>query len=729
MNSIVNLYGIIEKVIYKSPENGFTVCALKVSARETVTVTGTLPSVHRGESVSLSGSWGFHPKFGRQFIAKECTAQLPTNVVGIKKYLSSGLIKGIGQKFAKKLVDRFGEKTLEIIDEKPQRLFEVDGVGKKRVEAIINAWKEQKSISQVMVFLQARDVSTAFAVKIYKTYGQNSLAKIQENPYRLVGDIWGIGFKTADTLALKLGFTSNSLYRIAAGIVHCISEVIGNGHLYAKIPDVKRGTIEILELSDQDDAPSLVKEALHNLYNQEKIKVITHDEKHYITLPQYYFSEKGIANKIKRLNKTACYYTFDYDKIYKEVVKPDARGIYLNEDQQRGIISCLQNKISIITGGPGTGKTTLIKKLLEVLEINNVRFYLAAPTGRAAKRMFEGTGKPTKTLHRLLEFTPAQMGFSKNEQNSLDLDFLIVDEASMIDVFLMNALLRAFPHHAQLVFLGDVDQLPSVGAGNVLNDLIASKEVSVVRLTQIFRQAEDSLIVVNAHRINNGEFPISFQEGSKRDFAFIKEEKPENTFLLLKEIYQKKFPRLGIDVNDSVVLVPMNKGIIGTNRLNQELQQIINPPKDETKQIMRFGQIYGIGDKVMQIKNNYDKSVFNGDMGVITDVDCENKKMMIMFGDRELSYDFGELDEIVLSYAISIHKSQGSEFQAIIIPIFMQHYILLQRNLIYTAVTRAKKLCILIGQPKAIAMGIKNNKGVERITFLKEFLTTDLTAY
>jgi len=727
--STVELSGTVERVVFKSPENGFCVFSLKVRADDVITMRGYVGDLHQGTSVTVKGTWTFHPKFGRQFNADECFSKPPTSAEGIEKYLSSGMIKGIGPKFAERLVKKFGEKTLEVIDADPNRLYEVSGVGPKRIASIIEAWQDQKEISRVMVYLRSKDVSPAFATKIYKTYGNESIDKVQENPYRLVTDIWGVGFKTADQIALKIGLEKNSLERISAGILYTITKATEFGHLYIKLEELKENVIKILEI-DAPDIHQRVKTSLKDLFNEDKVKLISlDDDKHFLTLPKFYHSEKGIARRLEKLlSKPIVFTHVDMDKVYKQVSTADEHGVSLNEDQQRGIMSCLHEKVTIITGGPGTGKTTLVKRLIHVLDDNRIQFKLAAPTGRAAKRMFESTGKSTETLHRLLEFAPGNFGFGRNEQNTLELDFLIIDEASMIDVFLMHSVLKALPPRASLVLLGDVDQLPSVGAGNVLNDLIDSKKIPVTRLKQIFRQAGNSMIIVNAHRVNNGEFPQSTLPGSKKDFSFIKENTPENMFPLLRQLYTVKFPKLGIHPDDAIVLVPMNRGIVGTQRLNEELQNILNPENDPVKQIMQFGRLYKTNDRVMQIRNNYEKFVFNGDIGKITEINKVDQKMKVRFDNRDLEYDFAELNELTLSYAISIHKSQGSEFKAVIIPIFMQHFILLQRNLIYTAITRAKSLCILVGQTKAVAMGIKNNKGVDRQTFLKEYLTTDLEA-
>lgn len=727
MNKQDELIGIVDRFMFQSSDNGFSVFIVQLNNKEMVTVTGCVPGIQPGQQVDLTGSWNMHPKFGKQFQATRCTALQPTTIIGLKKYLGSGLIKGIGPAYAEKLVDAFGTDVLEIIDKSPDRLQSVPGIGRSRMEKIIHAWSDQKGISAIMLFLQERDISTAYAVKIYKKYGQDSIAIVKENPYRLADDIFGIGFKIADKIAHNLGIAKDSIIRIKAGILFYLAQHTNNGHLYSKLQELKDGTSELLELAPET-AELKLKHALHDLYNSDKIKLITHNNTHFVTLSKFYFSEKGVATRIKTLLDYPTRHTFDLDKIYQSIKLPQhAHDIALNEEQQAGVLACMQNKITIITGGPGTGKTTLIKKLLYVLDQNNMLYSLAAPTGRAAKRITEGTGRHASTLHRLLDFDFATYTFKHNEQNALTLNFLIIDEASMIDIFLGHSILRALPLNAHLILIGDVDQLPSVGAGNFLNDIIASNTVTCVRLKQIFRQAQDSLIVVNAHKINNGEFPTTFLPDAKRDFFFIKEENPENLPTHLTRIFTTGLAKYHIPTDQAIVLTPMNRGVAGTQKLNYDMQQILNPI-ETPKQYAYHGQTFKINDRVMQIRNNYDKKVFNGDIGTVHDIDLEDRVLFVAFDQQIIDYDFTELDELVLAYAVTIHKSQGSEYAAVIIPIFMQHFMLLQRNLIYTGITRAKKLCIFIGQSKAIGMAIKNNKGVERITFLQEFLTTDLQA-
>lgn len=711
------LKGTIDRFLFQNNDNGFVVFVITKGA-QSIIVTGNLPPLQAGQEVELLGEWILHPKFGKQFAAKGCSVQLPTSVVGLKKYLGSGLIKGIGKIYAEKLVDAYGTQILEIIENEPHKLTLVEGIGPKRAEQITNAWKDQKEISQLMVFLQERDVSPTLASRIYKHYKQAALAVLTENPYRVADEVWGVGFKTADQLALKLGFALHAPQRIAAGALFALKQGSDQGHLYLELNDLKERSTKLLELK-QEYAQELSK-ALRMLHETERIHLITQENIHYIGLKSHYYSEVGVAKKIQTLLQTRSPLEFDIDAIYQKLRCPQPGDIVLNENQQRGVMAALTNKVTIITGGPGTGKTTIIKKVLSTLESYNVRYKLAAPTGRAAKRITESTGRYAATLHRLLEFDPTTMRFVHDERNALKLDYLIIDEASMIDIFLAHSLLRALPQQAHLVLIGDIDQLPSVGAGNFLNDCITSEIVPCVRLTEIYRQAQDSLITVNAHKVNRGEFPVSNLPNSRKDFLFIKEDSPENTYAHLKRILFSELAKHKLSVSDAQVLVPMNRGLVGTQNLNQQLQGLLNA--NEQHHLTHYGVQYRVGDRVMQIRNNYDKHVFNGDIGTISNVKMEEKELTVLFDDREVSYDASELDELVLAYAISIHKSQGSEYPAVIVPVFTQHFALLQRNLIYTALTRAKKVCFFIGQPRALAMAIKTIKGSQRTTFLKTFL-------
>lgn len=716
------LSGIIDKFLFSNEETGFSVLIVLGKNKEKTTVTGTFVNIQAGQEIHVEGSWNFHAKFGKQFLATSYTTALPTSLLGIKKYLGSGFIKGVGPVYAEKIVERFKEQTLVIIDQHPNRLTEVEGIGPKRIAQIKQSWTDQKFIAKIMVFLQEKGVTATYATKIYKKYGNDAIALLTQNPYRLTDDIWGIGFATADKIAQNMGFATGSVQRFQAGIIYTLTQESNNGHVYQEITELKNKAFQLLEIEPELHQQTM-KQALTNLYHNDKIKLISHENQNFVGLSSLYGSEKGIAQKLQLLLATPNKHTFQPHELFKTL--QSCMDIELNEQQQLGILSCLQEKVAIITGGPGTGKTTLVKTLLKLLESYEISYKLAAPTGRAAKRMMESTKRPAVTIHRLLEFDPAQMKFQRNEDNALQTELLIVDEASMLDIYLMHSIIKALPTTAHLVLIGDIDQLPSVGPGNVLQDLIKSNKISCTRLQHIFRQAQNSMIIQNAHNINQGIFPSSSIEGCKKDFYFIKEDLAEHSFEHIKKILHTTIKQHNISLENVMILTPMNRGAVGTQKLNHDLQQLLNPSHSD-QQATFAGTIYKVNDRVMQIRNNYDKKIFNGDIGTIRRINTEDKLMIIDFDHHEIEYQFDELNELVLAYAITIHKSQGSEYDAIIVPIFMQHFMLLQRNLIYTAITRAKKLCIFIGQTRAVAMGINNAKQEKRITFLDKLLTNEV---
>jgi exodeoxyribonuclease V alpha subunit len=717
------IFGIVERFVFQNEETGFSVLLLKTKDKQPVTVTGCFVNIHEGQEIHLKGSWAHNPKFGKQFQVSSYFSKLPNNITGLKKYLASGLIKGIGPAYADKIVDFFGKDTLIVIDTMPHKLAQVPGIGQKRVEQITQSWADQKYIAEIMIFLQDKGVTATYATKIYKKYKENSIAYLTEDPYRLIYDIWGIGFKTADMIAQNLGFEPASVKRIKAGILFSLHEATKQGHLYQELSNLRNGTFHLLELAADLHAPQM-KFALHQLHDEQKIKLITYHNEHFITTSQFYFAEKNLATKLLALLEYPTSRHFDIKKLYDML--QEHQHIQLNDQQQQGIMAAFQSKVSIITGGPGTGKTTLIKALLSLLEREKLNYKLAAPTGRAAKRMMEGTGRQATTIHRLLEVDPVTMQFAHNDHHALVLDFLIIDEASMIDTFLALAVIKAVPLPAHIVFIGDVHQLPSVGPGNFLHDLIKSGKIATTMLAHIFRQAQNSMIVTNAHNINQGKMPSTDLPDCKKDFYFIKEDAPEKVMDYIKTIFAQTLPAYHISPAQTIILSPMNKGAAGTQQLNHDLQQLLNPTQSQF--LVHAGTTFKLHDRVMQIKNNYDKKVFNGDIGTIETIDTQEKMMSITFDYTTAIYAFEELNELSLAYALTIHKSQGSEYDAVIIPIFMQHFTLLQRNLLYTAITRAKKLCFFIGQPKAVAMAVKNNKTIERLSFLVPFLTEDVVA-
>jgi exodeoxyribonuclease V alpha subunit len=716
------LEGVLERIVFFNEENSFTVARLQVSGKkDLVTIVGALSLPTPGETLRLKGQWVIDTKFGQQFRVESCLSVLPATIIGIQKYLGSSLIKGIGRVMAKRIVEKFGLDTFDIIEENPERLTEAEGIGPIRTERITRAWQEQKQIREVMVFLQGHEISPAYAVRIFKAYGDKAISVVKENPYRLALDISGIGFKTADKVARSMGIDLNSRIRAEAGIIHVLSELVDEGHCYYPYDELKLKVAELLEID-----PAILETALAALAREERILIEELPETKAVYLTPLHVAEVNVARRLKTLlasPKQAL--QIDVEKAIEWVQVTSS--INLAETQKLALRKTISGKVVVLTGGPGTGKTTLINSLVKILDKKGQRIVLASPTGRAAKRLSEVTGREAKTIHRLLEFSPKEGGFKRNEDNPLDADLVVIDEASMVDILLMNHLLKAIPLTATLLLVGDVDQLPSVGPGNVLKDIIASGSAETIILTEIFRQAQESLIIVNAHRINRGEFPqFKPQHGQRSDFYFIEKDNPEEALGVIKELCGKRLPnafRLN-PLDDIQVMTPMHRGTIGVSNLNAELQALLNP---QGKAITRGGRLFRVNDKVMQIKNNYEKDVFNGDIGTLAGVDLEEQKVQVKFEGRMVDYELADLDDLMLAYAISIHKSQGAEFPAVVVPLLSQHYIMLQRNLLYTAITRAKRLVVVVGSKRAIAIAVRNNKVQRRYTNLAAKLRNGLT--
>lgn len=804
------LRGVVERITYHNDETGYTVAKLTPERRAhtgfgrayEVAVVGTMIGVNVGESVELTGQWTIHAEYGKQFAVEQMRAILPATVAGIEKYLGSGLIKGVGPVTAKRIVRHFGVETLEVIEAAPERLNEVPGVGRVRTQIIIKAWAEQRAIKEVMLFLQSHGVTTSLATKIYKHYGDDAIAVVRQDPYRLARDIYGIGFLTADRIAQSLGMAPDAPERVAAGIAYALNQATDEGHVFLPTPELVKEAVALLEVT-----PAQVGLGLVRLWGEDQIKVAetpgatemvlpiappTFDaatgipqliaeqgqlyaaatpaqaeallaEERAIYLSPLYYSEVGVAGRLQRLLRDGesafagfQQLHFGWDAAFERAEQQN--GFQLAPQQRAAIQATLTHRFTILTGGPGTGKTTTVRTLIQLCEAQKRRVLLAAPTGRAAKRLAETTGREAKTLHRLLEFKPAEgMTFQHNETNPLEGDLLIVDEASMLDLILTNHLLKAIPPGMHLLLVGDIDQLPSVGAGNVLKDLIAAVEgvlpepaaselvkasagsapanevtagernlqrnATVVRLQTIFRQAAGSYIITNAHRINQGKQP-TVDNDHATDFFLFRTEDPDRAAQLCVELVQRRIPkRFAIPSQDIQVLSPMHRGIVGVGALNDALQAAINPPRPDVGERRIGNRAYRVGDRVMQIRNNYDKEVYNGDMGLITGLNEELQQVTVTIDGKVVIYDFLELDELVHAYAVSVHKSQGSEFPAVVIPVLTTHYMMLQRNLLYTAVTRAKRLVVLVGQPRALAIAVQNNKVSERFTGLTERLT------
>jgi len=710
-----SISGLIERVTFFNEENGFAVLKVKAKGhRDQVTVIGSLPSVSAGEWVTAEGRWVQDREFGLQFRAEMLNSTAPTTKEGIEKYLGSGMVKGIGPIYAKKLVDKFGEQIFEIIETQSARLEELDGIGPKRRRLIKDAWAEQKAIRKIMVFLHSNGVSTSRAVRIYKTYGEDAIEKVRGNPYTLAKDIHGIGFKTADQIAQKIGIPVDSLIRACAGLSHVLMEATGEGHCALPVELLKDEAGKLLLVDDK-----IVTEALERtLAGNDLVRDMINGQE-LIFLPRLKRAEEIIAGRVRSLaGSSSAFPAIDFDKAI--VWCQEKIGKELAPSQRDALKLALSSRALVITGGPGVGKTTLVNAILLILRAKKVRCLLCAPTGRAAKRLSETTGVEAKTIHRLLEVQPATGSFGRNEAKPLDCDLLVVDETSMVDVTLMANLLRALPPKASLLLVGDIDQLPSVGPGMVLRHVIESKIVPVVRLTEVFRQAAHSRIIVNAHRINEGQMPEFPAKNVESDFFFIERDEPDQIAAMLVEMVKTRIPaKFRLDpIRDIQVLCPMNRGSLGIRELNVRLQNELNPARTNEPSVEKFGWQFHLRDKVIQTENNYDKDVFNGDIGQIVKIDPVERELTIRFDQREVVYDFGELDEVSLAYAITIHKSQGSEFPAIVTPLAMQQYMLLQRNLVYTGITRGKKLVVLIGQRKALAMAVKNNRTENRFSGL-----------
>jgi exodeoxyribonuclease V alpha subunit len=718
---MAEIFGYIERITFQSPESGYTVAQLKEKGRsDTLCIVGTMPSLKPGETIRCKGEYKIHPVYGKQFTVDKCNVEAPADVVGITKYLGSGLIKGIGPKYAARIVELFKDDTLNVIDQMPERLLEVEGLGKKRMGLITACWAEQKSIRDVMIFLQSHGVSPTYAQKIYKTYGSNSIKIVTENPYRLARDIFGVGIKTADAIAMKIGMAKEAIERQDAGLEYALSMASEDGHVCLPEEELLTQAEELLEISKEK-----LKERLQVLVAEGRIEMgqMVHLTKleTFVWLKPLFMAETGICRQAARIKfGKGRIRPIDTDRAIEWVQQ--TLKIELAENQKLAISKALTDKIQIITGGPGTGKSTITKAILAITEKLTDKIILAAPTGRAAKRMTEITGKKASTIHSLLEYSFKEGKFKRGFESPLDCDLIIIDEASMIDTLLMNSLLKAIPDHARVIFVGDINQLPSVGPGNVLKDMISSQVIPVTSLNEIFRQAAGSRIITNAHRINNGTSPDLHNEPAG-DFFFIDVETPEEVLRDIVALVGHRLPKkYGLDpINDIQVLAPMRRGVIGTENLNTVLQGHLNPHGAS----LTWGEKeLRVGDKVMQIKNNYAKEVFNGDIGTIVSIDTANQELVIAIDDKHVDYEFSDLNEVVLAYAVSIHKYQGSECPCVVMPVHTTHFKLLHRNLLYTGVTRGKKLVVLVGTRKAVALAVRNDEVKRRFTGLKQALTS-----
>ena len=717
LTALDQLSGLVERVTFHNADSGFCVLRLKVKGeRDLVTLIGHAPAVTPGEYATASGNWVTDREHGRQFRAVFVKIAPPNTLTGIERYLGSGMVKGIGPVYASRLVEAFGTEVFDVIEQSPARLLEIDGIGKKRAKRITSSWADQKVIREIMVFLHAHGVSTSRAVRIFKTYGQDAITVVRENPYRLARDIRGIGFLSADTIAQKIGIALDSPLRAQAGVSYALAEASSQGHCGLPHDELVPLAVKLLQIP-----ADVIELAIKQEIADEVVVADTVDGKSCIFLAPLYQAERSIAQHIGRLKSgVPAWPAVDAGKAIPWVER--RLDISLAASQQDAVRLALTSKLLVITGGPGVGKTTLVNSILTILRAKQVKAFLCAPTGRAAKRLSESTGLEAKTIHRLLEIDPVNGQFKRNQDSPLDCDLLVADECSMIDVPLANQLLKAVASRSAVIFVGDVDQLPSVGPGQFLADLIESGAIPVIRLTEVFRQAATSRIVRSAHQINQGQYPSMPSKGEDSDFYMVPVEEPEEIAQSVVDLVKTRLPaKFGVDpLRDIQVLCPMNRGITGARGVNQALQAALNPPGDNS--IEKFGYAFSVGDKIMQIENNYDRDVYNGDIGFVAEIDREEDELVAEFDGRSVRYPFGELDELVLCYATTIHKSQGSEYPVVVIPVSTQHYMMLKRNLIYTGITRGKRLVVLVGQKRALAMAVKGKQDSRRWSKLKDRL-------
>lgn len=721
------LKGELSRVRFASENGEFAVCDLKLRSGKIVTLVGNTLGAQPGETVEVSGTWQKNLKFGKQFVITSIRALAPTTREGIEKYLSSGLIEGVGPVLARRIVAHFGEDTLDLLDAAPGRIREVEGIGKVRGERIQAAWGEQRQVRAVMVFLQSHGVSPGFAAKIWKKYGGRSVEVVRQNPYQLAEDIRGIGFRSADAIALETGLARDSLARLRAGLLYSLRQAHSEGHIYLPMDVLKARAVEILSVPLE-----MLGAAIESLIHDDRVvvEVLGNGRPAAVYRAPAHRAESGAAERLLELLHINPLLQFGdleaHLQSYLDAQKKDGVPFELAPEQRRAVLAVFEHKMAVITGGPGTGKTTIIRAVVALAEKLNQRIALAAPTGRAAKRMSEACGREARTIHRLLEFTPGEGGFKYDRKRPLDVDLVVIDEASMLDTYLLHSLVRALPTGCALLLVGDIDQLPSVGPGHILGDIIASGRVEVLRLTRVFRQARESSIIANAHRVNAGEMPIAPAHGGEKlvDFYTIAAATPEKAQQKILELISERIPSaFGLDpLNDVQILSPMHKGEVGCARLNELIQARFNPGAA----LLEHGsKTWKVGDKVMQIRNNYDLDVFNGDIGRLAAIDRDAEKLRVDFDGRPVTYGFSNLDELILAYAITVHKSQGSEYPAVILPMLTQHYVMLQRNLLYTALTRAKSLVIIVGSEKAVGIATRNHDAQMRYTRLAERLRMD----